>query len=138
MIIGLDVGGTHTDAVLMGNEGLIRSVKVPTRTEDLFETDIFDQACRRILAEDRLNSKPVYTVHELLDGFTVNPKKMLVLGLLRKKALARGANPDHLELETGEEAAFSMVRGFNTTGKNIRIKVQIKPGLIHRDSKVQG
>jgi hypothetical protein len=24
-----------------------------------------------------------------------------------------------------------MVRGFNTTGKNIRIKVQVKPGLIH-------
>jgi hypothetical protein len=23
------------------------------------------------------------------------------------------------------------VRGFNTTGKNIRVKVQVKPGLIH-------
>jgi N-methylhydantoinase A len=38
MIIGLDVGGTHTDVVLLGNEGLVRSVKIPTDTADLFKT----------------------------------------------------------------------------------------------------
>ncbi len=36
MIIGLDVGGTHTDAVLLSGEGLRREAKVPTRTGDLF------------------------------------------------------------------------------------------------------
>ena len=30
MIIGLDVGGTHTDVVLLGRAGLIRKIKVPT------------------------------------------------------------------------------------------------------------
>ncbi len=55
----------------------------------------------------------------------------LALGLLRDKALRRGANPDHLEMEVVEASQFNMVRGFTTTGKNIRIKVQVKPGLIH-------
>ena len=36
MIIGLDVGGTHTDVVLLGNEGLIREIKVPTESTALF------------------------------------------------------------------------------------------------------
>ena len=38
MIIGLDVGGTHTDVVLLGTEGLVTSAKVPTDAEDLFHT----------------------------------------------------------------------------------------------------
>ena len=38
MIIGLDVGGTHTDVVLLGQEGLVRQIKVPTNPSDLFAT----------------------------------------------------------------------------------------------------
>ena len=38
MIIGLDVGGTHTDIVLVGENGLERKIKVPTDTSDLFQT----------------------------------------------------------------------------------------------------
>ena len=38
MIIGLDVGGTHTDAVLLSKKGLERSIKVPTDTSNLFNT----------------------------------------------------------------------------------------------------
>ena len=38
MIIGLDVGGTHTDVVLLGNEGVINELKVPTDPADLFQT----------------------------------------------------------------------------------------------------
>ncbi len=51
--------------------------------------------------------------------------------LLEKKALAIGAGSEDLEMETIEDQRFNMVRGFNTTGRNIRIKVQVKPGLIH-------
>jgi N-methylhydantoinase A/oxoprolinase/acetone carboxylase beta subunit len=175
---------------------------------------IVDQSCRQIIGAarqlvDRINSKPVYTVHELQEGYVVNPSHVLVLGgpapyfaphlekhskmavtvvprwkvanaigaalarttcevtlladsergmvaaheeefsagidrsydlraaerqafdLLRAKAIARGANPDFLEMEVVEGLAFNIVRGFNTTGKNIRVKVQVKPGLIH-------
>lgn len=38
MIIGLDVGGTHTDAALVSPEGLLRKVKVSTDETDLFKT----------------------------------------------------------------------------------------------------
>ncbi|ACN16197.1 putative hydantoinase/oxoprolinase family protein [Desulforapulum autotrophicum HRM2] len=38
MLIGLDVGGTHTDAVLLDKIGLIRNVKVATNPLDLFNT----------------------------------------------------------------------------------------------------
>jgi N-methylhydantoinase A/oxoprolinase/acetone carboxylase beta subunit len=175
---------------------------------------IIEVTCKNILSAaqnlvDRINSKPVYTVHELQEGYLVRPKHILVLGgpapyfarhleklctytirvvpkwqvanaigaalarttcevkffadterrvaeapeesfsqqidsnfdsagaqqhafeLLRKKAVERGANPDFLEMEVVEALQFNMVRGFNTTGKNIRVKVQVKPGLIH-------
>lgn len=175
---------------------------------------IIEITCKNILSAaqnliDRINSKPVYTVHELQEGYLVRPKHILVLGgpapyfarhleklciytirvvpnwqvanaigaalarttceviffadterrvaeapeenfsqqidsnydrtgaqqhafeLLRDKAIQRGANPDFLEMEVVEALQFNMVRGFNTTGKNIRVKVQVKPGLIH-------
>lgn len=175
---------------------------------------IFDETCRKILENarrmiDEINSKPVYTVHELREGYQVDPKKILVLGgpapqfarrlgeisgydvaavprwkvanaigaalarttcevtlfadtqqeiasapeenfsetvdknfsekdavkkafeLLRKKALSMGAESDDLKLEVVESHQFNMVRGFYTAGRNIRVKVQVKPGLIH-------
>ncbi len=180
---------------------------------------IFDSVCKKILAEanamiDRINSKPVYTIHELQEGYKLNPKDLLIIGgpapyfadqlekmsdynvhvvprwgvanaigaalarttsevtlfadteqgiataheenfskkvdhdysgrmavenaykLLRKKALRMGANSGDLELEVLENQQFNMVRGFLTTGKNIRVKVQVKPGLIHEYDSV--
>jgi len=176
--------------------------------------EILDMTCRKLLSNARrliyqINRKPVYTVHELQEGYVVQPKKILVLGgpapyfaaylesmseypvrvvprwkvanaigaalarttcevdlfadtqrgiveapeenfsspidhsyepedavrqaldLLEAKAIERGANPDYLEMEVLEALQFNMVRGFNTIGKTIRVKVQVKPGLIH-------
>lgn len=176
--------------------------------------NIFDLSCRKILKGawdmiNRINSKPVYTIHEAQEGHKVKPKKILVLGgpapyfakhleklsdikvsvvprwevanaigaalarttcevtlfadteqgiasapeenfsetitkdfskkdaidkacdLLRRKAFQKGANADDLEMEVVEDLQFNMVRRFYTTGKNIRVKVQVKPGLIH-------
>ena len=189
-----------------------RSVEDTART-------IFEQTCRQIIRGAtefiaRINQKPVYTVHELMDGHQVNPRKILVLGgpapyfaehlaattnyptqvvprwsvanaigaalarttcevslfadtelgrasapeeqfsmdadskfdieqsidkafeLLRRKALNRGANPEHLTMEVLEASQFNMVRGFATVGRNIRVKVQVKPGLIHGHAKI--
>jgi len=38
MILGLDVGGTHTDAVLLSNSGIQERVKVPTDPDNLFKS----------------------------------------------------------------------------------------------------
>ena len=176
-------------------------------------SNIIEVACSKILKEadsmlSRLNSKPVYTIHEIQEGCQLKPQQMLILGgpapyfgeelkrqsnmavrtvpkwsvanaigaalarttsevslfvdteqgmsiapeeeyrapvdqafsredavriafeLLKEKAVKRGANPEHLEMEILEELEFNMVRGFSTTGKNIRIRTQVKPGLI--------
>ena len=52
-------------------------------------------------------------------------------GLLRDKAIKIGADTEDLEMEVTESLQFNMVRGFYTAGRNIRVKVQVKPGLIH-------
>ena len=60
----------------------------------------------------------------------------IAFDLLRNKAVGRGANPEHLEMELLENMQFNMIRGFSTTGKNIRIRAQVKPGLIHGYEKI--
>ena len=182
---------------------------------------IFNRTCEKILKNarqmiDRINRRPVYTVHEMLEGHSVRPEKILVMGgpaagfarrleklsglkvgvvprwevanaigaalartttevslradtqqgvarasaehyhkrvknnfsmekarqqtleLLKAKALAMGANPGHLELEIVDESEFNLVRGFNTAGKIIHVKAQIKPGLIHGYDPIAG
>jgi len=216
-VLGRINGGDRERAV-KGMEPLAQALGV---TVAAAAAEIFDSACRSLLskAQDmifRINSQPVYTVNELLDGYRVTPKKILVLGgpapyfaeqlrqlcdydievvprwsvanaigaalarttcevslyadtdqaiaaapnesfsrqiepsfssqaavkiafeLLREKAIGRGANPDYLEMEVLENQQFNMVRGFSTTGKNIRVKVQVKPGLIHGYDRLLG
>jgi hypothetical protein len=54
----------------------------------------------------------------------------LAYELLRSKCLKEGAEETELEMEVIEDIQFNMVRDFYTTGRNIRVKVQVKPGLI--------
>lgn len=160
---------------------------------------------REILAE--INDKPVYTIHELLEGRIVQPKTLYVVGgpaaiapciaqklglpysipghsevsnalgvalarttaeitiladtekrelvisedgrvervprdfslddaveigkkRLWEKAVGMGAGSGDIVMEVTESQEFNMIRDGCRTGKNIRVKVQIKPGLI--------
>jgi hypothetical protein len=58
--------------------------------------------------------------------------------LLKQKAARQGASPEEMEMEVVENQQFNMVKGFYTTGKNIRVKVQIKPGLINEYDTIAG
>jgi N-methylhydantoinase A/oxoprolinase/acetone carboxylase beta subunit len=62
--------------------------------------------------------------------FTIEAAVQKAYELLKRKALHLGAGREEPEMEILEEQQFNMVRGFRTTGKNMRIKVQVKPGLI--------
>ena len=53
---------------------------------------------------------------------------------LREKAVRMGARQEDIIMEVTESQEFNMIRDFYTTGKNIRVKVQIKPGLISTGS----
>lgn len=207
--LGICTNGDRESAV-KGIASIAESLNVPVEKA---ATAVFDRACEIILSEagnmvDEINSRPVYTVHELCEGHRVAPKNILVLGgpapyfanrlaelsglpakavpawdvanaigaatarttcevtlfadtqqgfaaapeenyrenlgsgyskekavekayeLLKKKAFGRGASPNDLEMEIVEEQQFNMIQGFYTSGKNIRVKVQVKPGLI--------
>lgn len=69
-------------------------------------------------------------VENISDDFEMEDAVTTAMKLLREKARLRGANLDNLETEIIEAQQFNMVRGFHTTGKNMRIRVQVKPGLI--------
>ncbi len=205
------VTGVDKEAAVKGLQPLAKALNLSL--EDAAQK-IFDRTCEEIVTQarkmvDDVNSKPVYTVHEVYEDYTVKPSRVLVLGgpanhfaenlekmfevpvravrrwsvanaigaavarttcevnlhvdtehgtasapeenfskrvsgnftrkqaveiayeLLEKKALGRGADKNDLAMEVLEELEFSMVRGFYTAGKNIRVKVQVKPGLIH-------
>jgi hypothetical protein len=171
-----------------------------------YSADLIRREVDALVAE--INQKPVYTVHEMIEGKLIEPKKIYIMGgpalafapLLEKKfsleavvpanhavanaigaALARttidielfadtekkkliipnldvhtscdrdytlararqdavtyllnhlrslGIDGSEGETEIVEAAAFNMVGGFSTTGKNIRVKCQIKPGVL--------
>jgi N-methylhydantoinase A len=69
-------------------------------------------------------------VENISDDFGMEDAVATAMDLLRAKARQRGADLDHLETEIIEQQQFNMVRGFYTTGKNMRVRVQVKPGLI--------
>lgn len=215
-VLGKIKTGDRENAV----KGIASVAKVLGISSEEAAFKIFDQACQMILSEiqdmtTRINSKPVYTIHELRDGYQVNPKKILIIGgpapyfarhleeisdfkvgvvprwhvanaigaalarttcevslfadterglaaspeenfsqsvnkdfskeeaaqqaykLLRQKALKQGASENEdLKTEITEQMQFNMVRGFYTTGRNIRVKVQVKPGLIYESEAV--
>jgi hypothetical protein len=174
---------------------------------------IFEKTCQGVASAvttmiEEINNKPVYTIHELLEGKKLAPKRLFIVGgpaaavaprlgeilgcevvipqdsevanafgaalarttaeitltaetergtltiaeeglqmkipnhftrkdilmigmeKLRERARKLGAREADIEVEIVEDQEFNMVRGFYTTGKNIRLKAQIKPGLI--------
>ena len=187
--------------------------KTPTESADA----IINLASEIIVAKindmiKEINSKPVYTIHELLEGKKIAPKELLVVGgpapyiadrvgkllgmayvvpensdvinasgaamarttvelnlmadtearllniaeegvqtkipsnfsvndliAVGKEKLAEiarkaGAREEDLEVEVADCQTFNVIRNYSTTGKNIRARLQIKPGLIKHES----
>ena len=81
-------------------------------------------------------SKKIISVPELniydkaSSRFNLNMAKEMAIELIKKEAESMGSTPDNIEAEITEESSFNMVRGYRTLGKDIRVKAQIKPGLI--------
>lgn len=77
-------------------------------------------------------SVPELGIYEKIGkSYNLNFARKRALQLLEESAVSMGASKDEVETEIVDESSFNMVKGFYTTGKNIRIKAQIKPGLIH-------
>ena len=65
-------------------------------------------------------------------NYSLDDAKKKAIDLLNEAALSMGMDRATIETEITEESSFNMVRGFSTSGKNIRIKAQIKPGHIFK------
>jgi len=177
---------------------------------------IIDSMCASIAAKVQqmiaeVNGKPVYTIHELLEGKTLEPRQLIAVGgpapylaqqvgellampvvvpensdvinatgaamarttvelnlladtesqeltfaedgrkmrissratvddvvaagqeRLLEIARAAGAQDEDLEVEVADCQSFNVIHGYSTTGKNIRVRLQIKPGLIKHE-----
>ncbi len=204
-----DIGNREKALKAMGEIADVKHCSIEETAKE-----IFDLACREIISAvtemlREINNKPVYTIHEILEGKKIQPEVVYVVGgparpmapyldkilgfpsfipehaevanaigaalarttteltlladtekgeltiaeegiqaatprgftredaiemctnKLRDRALRMGALEDDLDIEIIEDQVFNMVRGMGySTGKNIRIKAQVKPGLI--------
>jgi N-methylhydantoinase A/oxoprolinase/acetone carboxylase beta subunit len=69
-------------------------------------------------------------------SFDIEDAKQMASSLLKQNAHKLGSD-ETVDVEITEAESFNMVRGFFTSGKNIRVKAQIKPGLVALNRGVQ-
>ncbi|WP_027359300.1 hydantoinase/oxoprolinase family protein [Desulforegula conservatrix] len=208
-VLGLASDGDKTAA----EKGISEIAEKTDRTLIEAADEIFRSTCRQIIEcademIDEINSRPVYTIHDFIESYQINPGLIMVMGgpaslfapmleemsgietvavpswgvasalgaglsrptcevtffadtergiaiapeenfsmevkhnfvktdayskaceLLKKKAALHGGLMEDSQIETLEDLSFNMIRGYRSSGKNIRIRVQIKPGLM--------
>lgn len=64
-------------------------------------------------------------------NYTLEDAKLMAVELLKKQSSILGAEAWEIQPEIVEESVFNIIRGFYTSGKNMRIRVQTKPGLLY-------
>ena len=64
--------------------------------------------------------------------YNLNSARERAIQLLKENLQSTNIQDKEIEVEIIEESSFNMVRAFSTSGKNIRIRAQVKPGLIYR------
>lgn len=62
-------------------------------------------------------------------GFTIEDLIEIGREKLEKIARIAGAPEEDIEIEVADSQSFNVIRGTATTGKNFRVRLQIKPGL---------
>lgn len=81
----------------------------------------------------KIVSIPELDIYEKISrNFSLADARERTLTSLKELAVQLGATESEIQAEITEESSFPMVRGFSTSGENIRVKAQIKPGFIHK------
>jgi N-methylhydantoinase A/oxoprolinase/acetone carboxylase beta subunit len=74
---------------------------------------------------------PEADIQEGIDhGYSMDDAGLFGREILKKQALEIGADAKALDISITEKQEFNMIRGYSRTGKNIRLKMCITPGLI--------
>ncbi|MDY0290440.1 MAG: hydantoinase/oxoprolinase family protein [Sphaerochaeta sp.] len=63
--------------------------------------------------------------------YSLEQAKERAVLLVRQEAIAMGSDEATLEIEITEQSSFNMIKNSCLAGKNIRVKAQVKPGIIH-------
>lgn len=83
--------------------------------------------------ERMMLSVPELELYENINkNFNISDAKEKSINLIKSAAENMGYYPGDTEVEIVEESSFSMVKGYTSSGKNIRVKTQIMPGLIYK------
>ena len=68
--------------------------------------------------------------NDIESGFSMDDAMSLAGEVLKKQAVEIGADPTALDISVTEKQVFNMIRGYSRTGRNIRMRMSITPGLI--------
>lgn len=91
------------------------------------EITIFADTAQRTL------SVPEMGLYEKVSkGYSLKEAELRALDLLKRQSTLLGAEKGEIQAEIIEKNSYNMVRGFTTSGKNIRVRAQTKPGLIYQ------
>ncbi|MGD8992159.1 MAG: hydantoinase/oxoprolinase family protein, partial [Desulfobacterales bacterium] len=113
MIIGLDVGGTHTDVALIGDAGLEKQVKVPTDSNDLFNSVL--TGINTITADIDLKKINRIVLSTTLTTNAIVQKKFPPVGMI--VASGPGLDPEHFRTNSNYYPVSGSInhRGRETT-----------------------
>ncbi len=71
---------------------------------------------------------------KISNRFTLDDVIELGTEKLVRKAKEAGARDEDIVVEVADSQVFNVVRGYSTIGKNMRVRLQVKPGLIKDES----
>ena len=103
MILGIDVGGTHTDAVLLSKKGLVATAKVTTNHEDLLGS--IHRALEGLLEKDSMQGLKRFNLSTTLCTNAIVQDELDAVGVL--VSAGPGIDPAHYRIG----AAYSLIRG---------------------------
>lgn len=85
--------------------------------------------------ERKIVSVPELSLYEVIKGrYDLDSAKEQAINLLKKNIKTMYSDEEEMndeDFEIIDASSFNMVDGFFTTGKNIRVEAQVKPGLIY-------
>src|SRR5437870_3853433 len=104
MLLGVDVGGTFTDAVLVGDDGLVRTAKVPSTPHDQSTgvlaavALVLERAHAQAHEVERFAHGMTVATNALLEGKTARTALIATDGFSDVIELARQARPQLYDL----------------------------------------
>jgi len=97
-------------------------------SKETMEINLFADTQKKRLIVPELNK-----IEKINSSYGLDQAEKEAVNLIQSYAIKLGIKPELIETDIVESNEFNMVRGFSTVGKNIRVKAQLKPGLLYKN-----